>query len=86
MSDWRTIDSAPKDKKLIVGYQNEAGHWRTIMARYYFAGTLDAYDDSEEDEYAPEGWYEESDSHENLLPTDKPPTHWMPLPDPPVST
>jgi hypothetical protein len=57
------------------------------MACYYLPGTLPATDDWIADgEYAPEGWYEESESHETILKTDETPTHWMPLPPPaPVS-
>ena len=80
---WRDIESAPKGRKLIVGYPNELGNWRTVMACYYCEGELPQPDDYD-DEFAPPGWYEESESHENILATDETPTHWMPLPAPPV--
>ena len=86
MSEWQPIKTAPKGPKLIAGYFNGAGNWRTILARYYLPGTLEQEDgdgDTDENGYAPEGWYEESESHETLLPTYEPPTHWMPLPEPP---
>lgn len=84
MNTWRPISSAPKGTKVIAGYHNSLGHWRTITARYYLPGTLDCEtEEADADGYAPEGWYEESESHETLLLSDEPPTHWMPLPGPP---
>ena len=84
---WQPISSAPKGKKLIVGYLNRGGNWRSIMACYYLPQTLEAADDChyavDEEGYAPEGWYEESETHESILPTDEPPTHWMHRPTPP---
>ena len=82
MDNWHPIESAPKGFKVLAGYLNEAGKWRTVIARYYPENSLTAAEDSE-DEFAPEGWYEESETHEELLPI-LPPTHWMPLPAPPA--
>lgn len=86
MSEWQTIESAPKGPKIIGGYYNSLGKWRSIMARYYSAGTLEAGEGCEEDEtgMAPEGWYEETETHsEGLLIVDCPLTHWMPCPGAP---
>ncbi len=77
-SQWHPIDTAPKQKKILAGYMNLLGNWRTITARYYGPETLEC-DDSDSG-WADEGWYEESESHETLLRTDCEPTHWMPLP------
>lgn len=85
--EWKPIESAPKGRKLIVGYRNVLGKWRAIIAAYYLPGTLDASewnDGGDEHGFAPEGWYEESETHDELLPCETP-THWMPLPAAPVS-
>lgn len=86
---WLDIESAPKGRKLIAGYFNKLGNWRTIIARYYLPGTLAAHEDADESQcdeegYAKEGWYEESETHEFIMPTDEPPTYYMFLTPPPI--
>src|SRR5215813_9369517 len=39
---WKPIESVPKNRKLIVGYFNPLGNWRSIMGCYYTAGTLES--------------------------------------------
>lgn len=80
-TDWQDIATAPKGRKLIAGYTNRAGKWRTVMACYYKPETLES--ELEESGWAEEGWYEESETHEEIMPCDCEPTHWMPLPPPP---
>lgn len=85
---WQPTETAPKDMKVLAAYKNSHGKWRRIIARYYSPGTLEAGDDDTADEngYANEGWYEESESHDVLLLCDEIPTHWMLLPEPPNSS
>ena len=88
MSEWQSIETAPKNTKILVGYPNALGNWRTVTACYYLPRTLEidclaSSWDGEDDGWAPEGWYEESDSQELIMPTSETPTHWMPLPAPP---
>lgn len=78
---WRGIDSAPHMQKLLVAYQNALGKWRIVKACFYEAETLPMSDC--DDEFAFPGWYEESETHEDILLLDKVPTHWRPLPPPP---
>ena len=81
---WQSIETAPKGRKLIVGYHNTHGNWRTIMATYYLPQTLLMEDDCDDlcyaDGYAPEGWYEECESQDTIRRPDAPPTYWMNLP------
>lgn len=85
---WQPIETAPRGVKVIAGYYNVLGNWRTILACYYPRGFLEwdetSYGSDDEDGYAPEGWYEESESHgENLRPPECELVFWMPLPKPP---
>ena len=75
---WNPIETAPKGKKVIAGYWNKHGKWRSVMARYYLPETLDS--DHTESGFSDEGWYEESETYEEIMPTDCEPTHWQPLP------
>lgn len=77
---WRPIETAPKNLKIIAGYFNELGNWRTIIACYHTQlPWSDEYDQESDSEYAPEGWYEECDSSEAIYPASCRPTHWRPL-------
>lgn len=77
MSDWQPIETAPRGFKLIVGYRNDLGRWRSTMATYYVAGSLSLGEDMD-DEFAPEGWYEESETQDHILELWVP-THWASL-------
>lgn len=80
--EWRPIETAPKNQKVLVFYRNSLGNGRTVTACYHTQlPWSDNADPSPSDgEYAPEGWYEASETHEEIHFTDHPPTHWMPLP------
>ena len=81
MSDWQPIETAPKGKKLILGYRNQLGKWRTVLGHYWLADTLES--DDTESGFADEGWYEATEAYEELMPLDCDPTDWQPLPEPP---
>lgn len=83
--EWLPIESAPKGQKVFAGYFNALGKWRTVMARYYESDTLEWHDQSPNygEGFAPEGWYEESETHEDILPLDPEPTHFRYLFAPP---
>lgn len=81
---WQSIETAPKNTKVLAAYQNELGNWRIVTACYHTQlDWSDEYGDHEE-EYAPEAWYEENDSSDVIYMVSRIPTHWMPLPPPPV--
>ena len=84
---WQPIETAPKDKKVLAAFKNEYGKWRRIIASYYSPGTLSLSDD-DDPQVADEngfntvgGWYEESETHDFILPCR--PTHWQALPKEP---
>ncbi len=83
--EWQPIETAPKDgRTLLLGYLNGANRWRTMRGQWY-SNDLIMMDMEEPDDHE-EGWYEtsvEADEPPNVWTTN--PTHWMPLPDPPVT-
>jgi len=83
---WRPIETAPKDgRALLLGYTNQHGRWRTLRGRWVpIEEILEEWQELEDHE---EGWYEapvEPDEIPNVWETT--PTHWMPLPAPPIAT
>ena len=78
---WQTIETAPNGRIVLVHYKNRLGNGRTVRARYYLPETLES--DATETGWADEGWYEESEAYEYLMPLEHQPTHWMPLPSAP---
>lgn len=81
MSEWQPIETAPKTgETLLLGFFNQHDKWLTLRGQWY------SYQQIEDDfEYTEEGWYEtsvEADDPPNCWPTS--PTHWMPLPKPPI--
>mgnify|MGYP001565292617 FL=1 len=75
---WLPIETAPKGKTVLVHYKNQLGNGRTMRACYYIPETLES--DTEESGWADEGWYEQSEAYEYLMPLDGDHTHWQPLP------
>jgi hypothetical protein len=80
--EWQPIETAPKNKKVLVAYKNALGNWRRVMATFYPAGTLELAEDADEtdDGMAPQGWYEECETFEWIKFTDELPTLWHPIP------
>jgi hypothetical protein len=69
---WQPIETAPKD--------NPAPHWTPahwlLLGNQHHAGVGRWYEDD----------YDQQWVDEHLEPIEPPPTHWMPLPDPPMIT
>lgn len=85
---WLPIESAPKDgRHVLLFYRNMLGRARTVVGFYAQENTLEnenaCYGD--EEEYAPEGWYEGTWASETTSAVEESPTHWQPLPPPPQS-
>jgi hypothetical protein len=83
---WRPIEEAPRNTKVLVKYLNIMKNKRLVLATYYTKGALEADESCEypdEDGCAPEGWYEESETRETLLPLEYEPTMFRLLPTPP---
>jgi len=81
--EWQPIETAPRGKTVLVHYKNKLGNGRTMRGCYYLPETLES--DTEESGWADEGWYEQSEAYEYLMPLDGDPTHWMPLPAAPAA-
>jgi len=75
---WQPIATAPEGRVVLVFYKNQLGNGRTMRARYYLPETLES--EQTESGWADEGWYEESEAYEYLMPLEHEPTHWMPMP------
>lgn len=96
MSDygkWQPIETAPKGVKVLTyGIVPGMMHPQTTVARYWPRHSFEVAEGYEEEDwvdksedgsaYMPEGWYEEN--HEEESAVNLKPTHWMPLPVPPV--
>ena len=92
--EWKTIESAPKGKQVLVFYKNQLGNGRTVKAYYIERFTEESSDDSENDEYSEAddtystlpGWYKLIDNWDDYtaVAIHHDPSHWMPLPTPPT--
>lgn len=96
VSQWQPIETAPKNKKIIVCYKNSLGTHRTVFAKYIEKFTEESTCDTEcetdycEDDdtfYLKEGWVELIDNWDEFssvyFDSSNVPTHWMPLPPAP---
>jgi hypothetical protein len=72
---WEPIDTAPREKELLVGrwVNNE---WRICQSGYYF-------DAGNEYEGEPAYWFWCSDWDAGGVTDNEGPTHWQELPEPP---
>lgn len=80
---WQPIDTAPKGVKILVAYKNSLGNWRRVLARWYGEDELESCDSDNESGFAPAGWYEESETQEDIRVTDESPEFWHTIPAPP---
>lgn len=76
---WQAIESAPKRIKILLLFIAGSGKHRIVMACYYPPNTLPADEDSD-DEYAPEGWYEECEFGDYVHGIVGDLVGWMPVP------
>jgi hypothetical protein len=73
MNRWQPIDTAPKDGSLIFGWiPGSCYATEIVFMRWDSDGPSDCI-----------GWWWEAGDHGGMLDID--PTHWQPLPEPPVS-
>ncbi len=85
MAGWMPIAEAPKTgRTLLLGYFNSAGKWRTTRGQWMSQDYIDEY--AEEPERMESGWHETTveDDDGKCWPID--PTHYMPLPAPPIAS
>lgn len=73
MSEWKTIESVPRDETVVLLYCPES--WDTKGVRVgWWHNAENALED---------GWYENEWASHMLTDLYGKPTHWMPLPEPP---
>ncbi len=87
--EWQPIETAPKRDGVLISIGNSV-----IRAMFIPEFTLEdngnylgdsSYKEENDTYYWPEGWYEWNDHEDTHWLVDEQPTHWMPLPKPPVS-
>lgn len=82
---WQPIETAPKDgRTLLLGQFNPLGKWETMRGQWMSERYIDeSWEDPDDVE---PGWFEtavEAEDPPNCWRIE--PSHWMPLPEPPVS-
>jgi hypothetical protein len=83
---WQPISNAPHGRPVLVSYVNELGKRRRVKATFYELGTLQMGDEcpdhlvNDNGDNTEEGWYEESESHETILPVNGVPDIWIEMP------
>ena len=71
MSDWKPIETAPKDGTIIIAYSPHDGRVRTMQF------------DSHEYRKRPQPHWRATNNFGIMWDMERQPTHWMPLPEPP---
>lgn len=83
MSEWRSIETAPRDGTEVLGWRRDCG---IILMRYSapidFLSENELEDMDEESAEAPD-WMAADFISGSRMDGSETPTHWMPLPDPP---
>jgi hypothetical protein len=86
LAEWQPIETAPKTgKKVILFYLNSDHRPRTVIARWLT--DEQAAENDVADLGLKRGWYESIDNWDefsDLLIHEGNPSHWMPLPAPPI--
>lgn len=76
MSEWQPIETAPKDKRILL-YRPTAPEWWMVMGGRYDS---DEYAKNPKPYWSTDNWsLGKTEQRQNA------PTHWMPLPEPPKS-
>ena len=76
MSEWQPIETAPKDKRILL-YRPTAPEWWMVMGGRYDS---DKYAKNPKPYWSTDNW-----SLGKMEQRQNAPTHWMPLPEPPKS-
>lgn len=92
MSEWQPIETAPKDRRLLLcsgSYEPTVGAWFEYENLSEDCISRDRLLESGEGEWLPfdpEGIFENDDALADYILSGRyKPTHWMPLPAPPVN-
>lgn len=83
MAGWKPIAEAQKTgHTLLLGYFNSANKWRTTRGQWMSQDYIDEY--AKDPDFMEPGWHETTveDDDGKCWPIE--PTHWMPLPAPPL--
>lgn len=90
MSEWKTIDSAPKDKMFIGGYFNQPwaeSHREGEIVKCWWQPEFECFISGCNEMRLAAGYQFEDGATRRLhSPQREDVTHWMPLPEPPSST
>lgn len=77
MTTWQTIDTAPRDGRLIIAARFKDASVKWVRdARWFTAAEIADMQDGIESDYDP-AWASLDDEEDPIYPT-----HWMPMPEP----